>query len=295
MSAAAPPPPPPNNHRNVNGNDAGRGGGKSKHFSATETDMFLSLVRDREPLGQIAWQALADEFSSLVEEDRLRDYAQLQRRFKTLYSKKIPTGDPHMPPEVRLAKHLNYKIQEKAQLVVAADLSDDDEELNLPSGDSPTDDSPNEDAAAPPHAAAPPPAVAASANTPRRAANRTSGYNGTGSRMERARGNHTRGGRISPKNKDESFFAGLIELERIKDKRERRRMRKQEKKDLIKMKMMMTIAMKAINAFSSHISLDKEDRQEVLGMLDDSDDSGSDDSSVNSDDSPGDSRPRRGE
>ena len=73
MSAAAPPPPPPPN----NNNNPGRGGGKAKHFTSDETDLLLQLIKDRLPLGQIAWVALSDEFNAGVAPERSRDYAQL--------------------------------------------------------------------------------------------------------------------------------------------------------------------------------------------------------------------------
>lgn len=50
----------------------------------------------------------------------------IKRKFATLHRKKIPTGDPLMPQEVRRAKHIRYKIVEGADLGEGNDDTTDD-------------------------------------------------------------------------------------------------------------------------------------------------------------------------
>jgi hypothetical protein len=42
-----------------------------------------------------------------------RDVPKLRRKFASLYRVKIPSGDPHMPDDVRLAKHVRHLITAK--------------------------------------------------------------------------------------------------------------------------------------------------------------------------------------
>lgn len=57
---------------------------------------------------------------------RDRNVDGIKRKFAALHRKKIPTGDPLMPPEVKRAKHIRFKITERADLGEGNDANADD-------------------------------------------------------------------------------------------------------------------------------------------------------------------------
>ena len=48
----------------------------------------------------------------------------MRRKLANLYRKKVPTGNPNMPEEVRLAKQIKFLIAQKADIGDAEKLSD---------------------------------------------------------------------------------------------------------------------------------------------------------------------------
>ena len=65
------------------------------------------------PIGPNEWQKVVDLHS---EKYPGRDKESIVRKFTTLHRRKIPTGDPNMPPEIRLAKRIKYGIGDKAEV-----------------------------------------------------------------------------------------------------------------------------------------------------------------------------------
>ena len=91
-------------------------GGFAARFSLEEKNMLLDLIENVLPMGQECWLRVLSDYNKQVDMERQRDKTGIQRCFNTMVASKKPTGDPTMPEEVRRAKHLNYRIQEKSQM-----------------------------------------------------------------------------------------------------------------------------------------------------------------------------------
>ena len=88
---------------------------------------FLGIMANIKPIGPDEWQQVVDEHNQLYGEMN-RSVDSLRRKFASLHRKKVPTGDPHCPEEVKLAKRVKYSIGNKA------DLGDAEEEMNIHDG-----------------------------------------------------------------------------------------------------------------------------------------------------------------
>ena len=65
------------------------------------------------PIGPYEWEEVADAHSQQYPG---RDVESLRRKYTTTHMRKVPTGDPTCPAEVRLAKRVKMLIGEKADL-----------------------------------------------------------------------------------------------------------------------------------------------------------------------------------
>jgi hypothetical protein len=74
-----------------------------------ELDNLLDLIKEILPLSATQWEEIAKYHLSRYP-DKNRSVDSLKRKFKELNSKKIPTGDPHCPQEVRRAKRIRRAI-----------------------------------------------------------------------------------------------------------------------------------------------------------------------------------------
>ena len=83
---------------------------------------MLWIIKRIKPIGSEEWQAVTDEHN---EDFPGRSKESLMKKYATLYRKKIPTGDPNCPEEVKLAKQVKYLIGQKAA------VGDGEEEFNL--------------------------------------------------------------------------------------------------------------------------------------------------------------------
>ena len=83
-----------------------------KNYSHEEVMTMLELMEKILPIGTEEWEqvetGLRDKFPPG------RDKNSITRKYHQLYRRKIPTGDPNMPPEVRLAKKVQRDIGIKA-------------------------------------------------------------------------------------------------------------------------------------------------------------------------------------
>ena len=88
------------------------------NYSSTEVKSFLDVLEEQLPIGPDQWQEVAD----LHEQNGYnnRDPYSLRRKFNTLHKKTCPTGDPHMPEDVKQAKRIKYLIGDKANLIDAS-------------------------------------------------------------------------------------------------------------------------------------------------------------------------------
>lgn len=85
-----------------------KGGGAGTHFTDENIWKMLDCNYQKLPTGNNGWK-IGYRFTSMVNEDRRRDYTSLRRKFAKLHSVKMPTGDPNMPGDVERAKHIQYK------------------------------------------------------------------------------------------------------------------------------------------------------------------------------------------
>lgn len=89
----------------------GKKGVKGKNFSQAEIDCMLELIEEHMPLSASQWQTVVDEHM-LLYPNTDRDVDGLRRKFNSLASKKIPTGDPFIPPDVKKAKKIRNDLSQ---------------------------------------------------------------------------------------------------------------------------------------------------------------------------------------
>ena len=70
---------------------------KGPNFSQAEVDNMLELIEEAMPLSISQWEAVADEHRIFWPESDC-DGERLCRKFNLLANRKIPTGDPFIPP-----------------------------------------------------------------------------------------------------------------------------------------------------------------------------------------------------
>ena len=106
-----------------------KSGGKGTHFTKAEKEILLDCIDEILPIGPIDWDVVTAMFNGRVDESRERDKASLTRQFGTLWKVNMPTGNPNIPPAVKRAKHLRYKIQGKSGTVNADEMSKESGEV----------------------------------------------------------------------------------------------------------------------------------------------------------------------
>ena len=104
---------------------------KGTNYSLEEVDNLLELIDEILPLSVTQWEKIAEHHLSRYP-DRNRSVDSIKRKFKELYSKKIPTGDPNCPQEVRRAKRLRRQIINSMN---ASDLNSEEEGSGSEDGD----------------------------------------------------------------------------------------------------------------------------------------------------------------
>ena len=96
----------------------GAGGGRragTANYSKDETMDLLRCIEKILPIGCEEWNMVVQEHGQKYPNSH-RDKGAVVRKYSTLHRKTIPTGNPACPEEVRLAKHIKYKIGDKACL-----------------------------------------------------------------------------------------------------------------------------------------------------------------------------------
>jgi hypothetical protein len=101
--------------------------GRAADYTREELVHFLDIASSIKPKSQTDWERVLD-LHNVEYAYKNRSVESLRRKFAFLHRKKIPTGDPDCPVEVRLAKRLKYPIGARA------DMGDGAEELNLSQG-----------------------------------------------------------------------------------------------------------------------------------------------------------------
>ena len=91
--------------------EKGKKGSRGINFSPEEIDCMLELIDKHMPLSASQWQKVVDEHMMRFPNTD-RDIDGLRRKFNTLASKKIPTGDPFIPPDVKKAKKIRNDLSQ---------------------------------------------------------------------------------------------------------------------------------------------------------------------------------------
>lgn len=116
-------------------------------FGQAEIDHLLGVLDHYLPLCKDEWDTVLTEHEKLFRNQQ-RTTDSLRRKFATMHRKKMPTGDPMIPADVKRAKYIKNKMTERADMGV---MDSDDGENHFPSeGDVETaitntqlDDTPN--------------------------------------------------------------------------------------------------------------------------------------------------------
>ena len=216
-------------------------GGQSSRYTKEETRLFLDLVDDIKPIGKIAWEQVTDKFNAKVEFERQRDIARLQAKFRELHSKKQPTGDPEIPPEVLRAKAIQESITHKSNMINADDMSEESGEVVMYSFDDNREGFEDED------------------YTP--AGTKTTGLSDEETTTKKKRNERT-GRSVSSKKKKKpdpaaDFLQAFIESEKASARREREQQRRQDRKDKKVMKLVVGLACAAMSSFGGNVPSDE--------------------------------------
>jgi hypothetical protein len=186
--------------------------------------------------------SVADAFNACVSEDRQRDKSKLMRKFQTLWQKSMPTGDPHIPPDVLRAKRLNQQIIQDAELVDAEDMSPESGEVEETEEE---DDVPAEELGDNNKSTDAPTNVMALPKPASRSLSITSTTSATNSRKARS----SQGKSQSAATETSEILKAFIKTEKMNAKRERDRAKKREKREKKQFKMMFGMMTTAIVAF----------------------------------------------
>jgi hypothetical protein len=96
---------------------------RSSGFNEQEVEHLLTCIDDLLPIGPDAWERVLDNHAAMFGANG-RDTQSIRRKFNKLVKTAIPTGDPNCPPNVRWAKRIYRKIEEKMD--AAGSVEDDD-------------------------------------------------------------------------------------------------------------------------------------------------------------------------
>ena len=91
------------------------------NYTPDELISVLHIMEEILPIGPNEWQLVADNHA---ENYTRRDVTNIRRKWQVLHRMKIPTGDPEIPEEVRIAKRIHFKIGLKADLGTEKDTFD---------------------------------------------------------------------------------------------------------------------------------------------------------------------------
>jgi hypothetical protein len=85
--------------------------GRAADYTPEEVIHFLNIAVSIKPVDLTGWQRVLQEHN-LVYAHMNRTAESLRRKYNQLQRKKIPTGDPNCPEDVRLAKRVKYSIND---------------------------------------------------------------------------------------------------------------------------------------------------------------------------------------
>ena len=90
------------------------GRGTASNYSKAETNFALDCIEQIVPIGSEEWNQVVLLHATKYEKQK-RNLQSIRRKFRDLYRMKIPTGNPHCPPEVRRAKRIHALIGKKSE------------------------------------------------------------------------------------------------------------------------------------------------------------------------------------
>ncbi len=92
---------------------------KGKTYKVHEDLNFLGLMHDILPITADEWNRVVEEHNSSEPppgEEYNQNAESIQKRWRSLYLKRAPTGDPKCPENVRLAKKVKVMITQKLEV-----------------------------------------------------------------------------------------------------------------------------------------------------------------------------------
>ena len=75
----------------------------------------MELLEEHLPIGDDEWQKMTDMHCAAWPNPG-RNSQSIRRKYHDLHRKKAPTGDPNMPPEVRVAKRVKFLIGQRVSI-----------------------------------------------------------------------------------------------------------------------------------------------------------------------------------
>ena len=120
---------------------------RSTGFSQVEVDNMLESIEKTLPVAGMEWDRVEREHEGRWP-DKRRKKESLKRKFQSLYRRRVPTGEPHCPPDVRFAKRIQESIKEKVDMSDGDDSNEVEEDEDEEEDDD--DDEDDDDNAADP-------------------------------------------------------------------------------------------------------------------------------------------------
>ncbi|PXF49322.1 hypothetical protein BWQ96_00896 [Gracilariopsis chorda] len=96
-------------------NRAPQTGGHGSEFLRQKVDSLIELLDEKLPLGRDEWDVVL-RIHHQKYSDKKRNVDNLRRKFASLHRRKIPTGDPTMPPEVDRSKRIRDLMTERTDM-----------------------------------------------------------------------------------------------------------------------------------------------------------------------------------
>ena len=96
-------------------------------FDTKELKSLFNTIEKILPIGLREWEVVLDQHNK-VWSAKEREVRGLRQKFNRLNGSKLPTGDPNCPWDVRWAKQLKKKIDEKADSNLLNDVSEPEDE-----------------------------------------------------------------------------------------------------------------------------------------------------------------------
>ena len=98
---------------------------RGKGFTKAETTTLLKVIEEILPIDAEAWNEVHDVFNSKHTPHGVKG---LKRKFNKLANKPVPTGNPNMPEDIRLAKSIKSKLFRCSGVTNISEEEEEDEE-----------------------------------------------------------------------------------------------------------------------------------------------------------------------